>query len=148
MKYELSINKSSPLGLNDCVIIFDGIKKFWYNLMKSETFTGKTHNHCLTIYKPKSDKDIMRVRTAFLEQAEALNIMADLIGTLAPLLKGNIIAVLEGEEIRNDDIVGIGCCKACAEMFISKLEDSLAITRDLRKMLDDAKQDELKVIGE
>lgn len=111
-------------------------------------FTGKTHKHELTIYKPKTDKDIMRVRMAFLEQAEALYIMSDLLGTIAPLMKNGMVAMLEGEEIKNSEIVGIGCCKACAAMFISKLEDSLAITRDLREMLDKADKNELKVMRE
>lgn len=114
----------------------------------NDQFTCQTHKHELTVYAPKDERSVMRVRTAFLEQAEALTIMADLIGTIAPVLKGGIVAVMDGEEYRNDEIVGIGCCKACAEMFLSKLEDSLAITRDLRKMLDDAKKDELKVVGE
>lgn len=109
-------------------------------------FLPATHEHKLVVYKPKSDKDVMRVRTAFLEQADKLHIMADLLGCMSPILKGGGFDIerlmIEGK-LDNLEIVGIGCCRACVDKFIASLEDALAISKDLVAMLDKAKPEEV-----
>lgn len=97
-------------------------------------FLPPKHKHQLIVWRPKSDKDILRLSTAFLEKAEKLQLMVELLHSLSPIIN------------RNFDIVGIGCCKACSEQFISILEDSLAISRDLKDMLDKADKSEIEVI--
>lgn len=110
-------------------------------------FLPKDHEHKILIYKPSSDKDVMRVRTAFIEQADKLHIMADMLGCISPIYKGNPTTIEEFviSGIKGDlEIVGIGCCRACAEKFIANLEDAVAISRDLVAMLDKAKPEEKK----
>lgn len=116
-------------------------------------FLPTTHKHEVCLYQPKSDKDIGRIETAFIEQADKLERMADLLGSMRPIsnnvnMKKLLDQIERGEmpDLSNVQIVDIACCKACFDKFISNLEDAVAISKDLRTMIDKAGHGEVSVL--